>query len=100
MPLNLFVKLFFGVLLTGALIAIVAANFQRDPEFSLFKWKLNREAPTEVKLSQAIRSKITRTIEAPGKVEADVEVKISYQFVGRHFNFLVKEAVCVKKNKN
>jgi HlyD family secretion protein len=99
MPLNLFVKLFFGVLLTGALVAIVAANFQRDPEFSLFKWKLNREAPTEVKLSQAIRGKITRTIEAPGKVEADVEVKISSQVVGRIVNLPVKEGDFVKKDK-
>jgi HlyD family secretion protein len=61
----------------------LAANFQRDPSFALFKWKLNREAPAEVKLAPAVRGRIVRTIEAPGKIEADTEVKISGQVMGR-----------------
>jgi HlyD family secretion protein len=81
--LKILLRLVIGVVLAGGLIAILAANFQRDPEFSFFKWKMNREAPTEVKFAKVNRARITRTIEAPGKVEADIEVKISSQVVGR-----------------
>lgn len=81
--MKLLLKIFLGVVLAGGLVAILAANFQRDPEFSLFKWKMTREAPTEVKLAKVNHAKVTRTIEAPGKVEADIEVKISSQVVGR-----------------
>jgi HlyD family secretion protein len=72
-----------GVLVVGGLAAIVAANYQRDPGFASFKWKLNHEAPTEVKLAEANRGRIVRTVEAPGKIEADEEVKISAQVMGR-----------------
>jgi HlyD family secretion protein len=72
-----------GVLLLGSLVAILAANFRRDPDFALFKWKLNHEAPVEVKLDPARRGRIVRTVEAPGKIEADTEVKISAQVMGR-----------------
>jgi HlyD family secretion protein len=77
------VKWSVGVLVVGALAAIMAANYQRDPGFASFKWKLNREAPTEVKLADAQRGPIVRTVEAPGKIEADTEVKISAQVMGR-----------------
>jgi HlyD family secretion protein len=77
------VKWSLGVLLLGSLGAILAANFQRDPGFALFKWKLNQEAPVEVKLAPATLGRIVRTVEAPGKIEADTEVKISAQVMGR-----------------
>jgi HlyD family secretion protein len=77
------VKWSVGVLVVGALAAIMAANYQRDPGFASFKWKLNREASTEVKLTEAGRGRIVRTVEAPGKIEADTEVKISAQVMGR-----------------
>jgi len=77
------VKWSLGVLLVGSLVAVMAANFNRDPAFASFKWKLNREAPTEVKFADAKRGPIVRTVEAPGKIEADTEVKISAQVMGR-----------------
>jgi HlyD family secretion protein len=77
------VKWVLGVVLLGSLGAILAANFQRDPQFALFKWKLNQEAPVEVKLAPARQGRIVRSVEAPGKIEADTEVKISAQVMGR-----------------
>lgn len=76
-------KLGLGVLLVGATALIVAANFTHDPDFFQFKWKINAEPPLEVRLAEAAPSRIVRTVEAPGKVEADVEVKISAQVMGR-----------------
>jgi HlyD family secretion protein len=88
-----------GVVLMGSLSAILAANFQRDSQFNWFKWKLNREVPTEVKLASAAHGKIVRTIEAPGKVEDDLEVKISAQVMGRIVDLPYKEGDRVEKGK-
>jgi HlyD family secretion protein len=72
-----------GVLLLGAIVAILAANSHRDPSFASFKWKLNQEAPVEAKWAPATNGRIIRIVEAPGKIEADNEVKISAQVMGR-----------------
>src|SRR5439155_24121825 len=90
-------KLSPGLLLAGAVVAIGAANFQRDPSFAFFKWKLNREAPVEVKLAQPHRGRIVRTVEAPGKIEADTEVKISAQVMGRIVKLRRKDATDLKE---
>jgi HlyD family secretion protein len=79
-------------------VGIVAANFHRDPDFFRFQWKLGREAPVEVRLSPARHARIIQTIEAPGKVEADTEVKISSQVVGRIVKLPVREGDVVKKD--
>jgi HlyD family secretion protein len=76
-------KLVFAALVVGVTGLIVAANFAHDPDFFQFKWKLNAEPPLEVKFARVGPANITRTVEAPGKVEADVEVKISSQVMGR-----------------
>lgn len=91
-------KCLLGVGFLAAVGSIVAANFQRDPEFFAFKWKINREAPIEVKLAPAERADIVRTIEAPGKIEADIEVKISSQVMGRIVNLPVKEGDKIKRD--
>jgi HlyD family secretion protein len=90
------VKLGLLLLLFATLVPIIAANFQHDGDYFQFKWKLDREVPLDVKLAPVARADITRTIEAPGKVEADVEVKISAQVMGRITNLPVKEGDQVK----
>src|SRR5262249_53144970 len=62
-----------------------------------FKWRLDQEPPIEVRLSPARGGHIARTIEAPGKVEADVEVKISAEVVGRMLKLPVREGDSVNK---
>jgi HlyD family secretion protein len=91
------VKLALFLLLLATLVPIIAANFQHDADYFPFKWKLSREVPLEVKLAPVARADITPTVEAPGKVEADVEVKISAQVMGRITNLPVKEGDRVKE---
>jgi HlyD family secretion protein len=85
-------------LLFGTTIPVVVANFAHDAEAFRFKWKLTAVVPVDVRLSPAARARITRTIEAPGRVEADTEVKISAQVVGRIVKLPVKEGDMVKKD--
>jgi HlyD family secretion protein len=77
--------------------AVVAANYARDPSFLDFQWKLMREPPVEVKLTPVTRAGVVRTIEAPGRVEADVEVKISSQVMGRIIKLPVQEGDRIRK---
>jgi HlyD family secretion protein len=94
-----FLKLGLAFVLLAALVPIIAANFAHDAEFFQFKWKLDREPPLEVRQAEAAPAHITRTVEAPGKVEADVEVKISAQVMGRIVDLPVKEGEEVKKGR-
>jgi HlyD family secretion protein len=94
---KLAVKLVLASLLVGGTVPILVANFEREPDFFHFKWRLDTEPPVQVKLAPVGRGKITRTVEAPGKVEADVEVKISSQVMGRIINLPVHEGDRVKK---
>jgi HlyD family secretion protein len=80
---KILVKLGLGTLLLAGLSAIVAANFRQDPEAFQFKWRISAEVPHEVKLAPVARGPITRTVEAPGRVEADIEVKISAEVMGK-----------------
>jgi HlyD family secretion protein len=87
-----------GVVL-GTTVPVIVANFLHDPEALRFKWKLNAEVPIDVKLAPVRRARVSRTIEAPGRVEADTEVKISAQVVGRIVRLPVKEGDLVKKGE-
>lgn len=75
--------LLVGFVLFGVTGAIVVGNLARNPEFFSKRWKLQREVPLEVKMEPVQRANIIHTIEAPGEVEADVEVEISAQVVSR-----------------
>src|SRR4051812_4047578 len=86
----------FAVLLLTA-IPIALANLSQDPSFFSFKWKLDQEPPVQVRLAAAGRAHVARTVEAPGRVEADVEVKISSQVVGRIDKLPFKEGDPVRK---
>jgi HlyD family secretion protein len=91
-------KLVLIVALLGTTVPIVVANFQHSAEMFRFKWRLDQEVPVEVRLASAQPGYIARTIEAPGKVEADVEVKISAQVIGRIVDLLIREGDVVKKD--
>jgi HlyD family secretion protein len=86
------------VLLLGTTIPILIANFGQDSSATGFRWQINQEVPLDVKLATVGRGKVTRTIEAPGKVEADIEVKISAQVMARITELPVKEGALVKKD--
>jgi HlyD family secretion protein len=93
------VKLACAGLFLGTAIPVVLANFAHDPEAFRFKWQLNTEVPLDVRLAPVSRARITRTIEAPGRVEADTEVKISAQVLGRIVKLPVKEGDRVAKGQ-
>jgi HlyD family secretion protein len=90
-------KLVCASLLFGTTIPVMVANFTHDADAFRFKWKLTAEVPTDVRLAPVARARISRTIEAPGRVEADTEVKISAQVVGRITRLPVKEGDAVRK---
>jgi HlyD family secretion protein len=92
-------KLACAGLLFGTTLPILVANFAHDPESFRFKWKLTAEVPVDVKLAEVRQAHIVRTIEAPGRVEADTEVKISAQVVGRIIKLPVKEGDLVRKDE-
>lgn len=95
--MRLSLKLACAGVLLGTTVPVIVANFLHDPETFRFKWKLNAEVPVDVKLAPVRRARVTRTIEAPGRVEADTEVKISAQVVGRIVRLPVKEGDVVQK---
>jgi HlyD family secretion protein len=97
------VKLVLKLVMAGVFVVtlggIIAANFQHDPDSFGFRWKLDREVPVEVRLAEVTHAHISHTIEAPGKVEADDEVKISAQVMGRIEKLPVKEGDRISKGQ-
>jgi HlyD family secretion protein len=91
-------KLACAGLLLGTTVPVIVANLQRPADLFRFKWRLNAEVPVEVRLAPVAPARITRTIQAPGRVEADTEVKISAQVIGRIEKIPVKEGDTVKKD--
>jgi HlyD family secretion protein len=91
-------KLILALILVAVTLCIVAANFAQGPDFFQFRWKINAEPPLEVKLTPVSAATVRRTVEAPGKVEADEEVKISSQVMGRIVELPFKEGDPVHKN--
>jgi HlyD family secretion protein len=96
-------KTFFRVglvlLLLATTIPIVVANLRQDPSGFAFHWQINQEPALEVKLAPVARARVSRTIEAPGKVEADTEVKISAQVMARITDLPIKEGDVVRKEQ-
>jgi HlyD family secretion protein len=90
-------KALIALVLLASTGLIVAANFRHDPDFFQFKWQINREPPLPVKFAETAGARVTRTVEAPGKVEADVEVKISSQVMGRIVQLQLKEGDPVRE---
>lgn len=90
------VLLILGLL--AAVAPILVANLGQNSEALSFKWKLTREVPVAVRLAPVARGPITRTVEAPGKVEADVEVKISGQVMGRITKLPFREGDAIVKD--
>jgi HlyD family secretion protein len=91
------IKVVLALVLIVTTALIVAANFQHDPDFFAHRWQLNAEPPLDVKFAEVGPARVTRTVEAPGKVEADVEVKVSSQVMGRIVKLQLKEGDPVRE---
>lgn len=89
-------KVGLGIVLTGAIGAIVVGGFMRGGEGLPFKWKVKRETPLPVQLAKVTRGKMVKTIEVPGKIEADAEVPIRSPVRGRIVKLPVQEGARVK----
>jgi HlyD family secretion protein len=91
------IKLILGAAILGGVSVLVGANLQRELPSLDFKWKLQREVPIEILLEPAKKSNVLHVVSAPGEVEADIEVDISAQVLGRIVELPVKEGDVVKK---
>lgn len=81
----------------GVLTVVVGANARRDTAFFSFRWKLQNEPPLDVVLEPVVRGRIVHSVDAPGEVEADIEVDVSAQVVGRILTLPVREGDTVRK---
>lgn len=97
--MNAVIKGAVVLVLLAALVPIVLANLQQDGDSLTFRWKITHDVPVEVKLARVERGPITRTVEAPGKVEADIEVKISGQVMGRIVKLPFREGEDVDRDR-
>jgi HlyD family secretion protein len=91
-------KSLFPAGLCALIVLIVAANLRLDPSLTVREWRLQREAPLEVTLAEVTRRDLAHTVEATGKVEAEVEVKIGAEVAGRIAKLPVREGQPVRAN--
>jgi HlyD family secretion protein len=84
--------------LCALIVLIVAANLRLDTNLIVREWRLQREAPLEVTLAEVTRRDLAHTVEASGKVEAEVEVKIGAEVAGRIAKLPVREGDRVRAN--
>jgi HlyD family secretion protein len=60
---------------------------------------INKEKPTEVEFSKVIKSNLTEAVSASGKIQPEVEVKISPDVSGEIIALFVKEGDSVRKGQ-
>jgi HlyD family secretion protein len=77
-------------LIAAVILFLVIANKQG--------W-INKEKPTEVEYSKVITSNLTEAVSASGKIQPEVEVKISPDVSGEIIALYVKEGDSVKKGQ-
>jgi HlyD family secretion protein len=87
------------MLLCAAIALILAAHFRQEGGPTLPQWRLQREAPLQVTLAEVARGNLRHVVEAGGKVEAEVEVKISAEVSGRIAQLPVREGDRVNGNQ-
>ena len=92
-------KVLGGLLLVGSIVTVTLANFYRDRDMFTFQWKISKEAPLNVNIEPVSRGTVTRSIDAPGDVEAEVEVDIASQVVSRITRLPFREGQRVKKGE-
>ena len=71
--------------------ALAGAHAYRTQEFARFRWNWRQPVPIQVRMEPATVGRIVRVVEAPGEVEAEVEVDISSQVMGRIVKLPVRE---------
>ncbi len=84
-------KLLFLGGIAASVVAIAMANLHQDLNLLPSQWKIRGEAPIEVQFSEVECGRIVHIVETPGKVEAEVEVKISAEVSGRIEKLPVRE---------
>jgi HlyD family secretion protein len=87
------------MLLCAAIVLILAAHLRQEGGPTLPQWQLQREAPLQVTLAEVTRGNLRHVVEASGKVEAEVEVKLSAEVSGRIAELPVREGDRVKGNQ-
>jgi HlyD family secretion protein len=92
-------KSLFPAALCVATVLIVSTHLLRDTGLSMPEWHLRREAPVDVTLAEAAHHDLVHTVEATGKVEAEVEVKISAEVSGRIATLPIHEGDHVRKDQ-
>jgi multidrug efflux pump subunit AcrA (membrane-fusion protein) len=85
------------VLLIAAVGGLYAANKMTRTEDGKSKLHVAKELPITVEASQPARRDIVRTVQAPGDVEAFLEVDISAEVVGKIIEMPVEEGQSVKQ---
>jgi multidrug efflux pump subunit AcrA (membrane-fusion protein) len=73
----------FPALLCAAIAWVVLVQLRADFTAELPSWQLRREPPLRVTLEEVRRGNLPQVVEAFGRVEAEVEVKISAEVSAR-----------------
>jgi HlyD family secretion protein len=89
----------FSASLCLAIVLIVSAHLRLDTGLSMPAWRLGHDAPVEVTVAEVGYRDLTHTVEATGKIEADVEVKISAEVSGRIAKLPVREGEHVRSKQ-
>jgi HlyD family secretion protein len=89
--MNAITRSLFPALLCGSIALIVSAQLRPDTGLTMPDWHPRREAAMNVILAEVTRGNLRHTVEAAGKVEAEVEVKISAEVSARIAELPVRE---------
>lgn len=83
--------------LGAAVLSVIAVQLRPDFAPAVQSWRLGQEPAMPVQVAVAERGDVRHTISAPGRVEAETEVKISAEVPGRVDRLRVKEGDRVRK---
>jgi len=97
--MNLLMRTFFPMFLCGSIGLILFGQLRPDGNLTMPQWQLREEAPVQVTLAEATLGDLRHVVEANGKIEAEVEVKISAEVSGRIADLTVREGDTVRSNQ-
>src|SRR5260370_11436366 len=97
--MNLLMRTFFPMFLCGSIGLILFGQLRPDGNLTMPQWQLREEAPVQVTVAEATLGDLRHVVEANGKIEAEVEVKISAEVSGRIADLTVREGDTVRSNQ-